>query len=88
MNCLLTPTKAMGNAKIEGLQEALNPMNSQYNVSPTIFFIPYTLFEAFTNVLLKHMGPKLFIPSIMLTWGTVVTLMGLLQNFSGLMAAR
>ncbi|KAL3440043.1 major facilitator superfamily domain-containing protein [Aspergillus insuetus] len=78
----------MGNAKIEGLQEALRLTNSQYNASLTIFFIPYALFEPFTNVLLKRMGPKLFIPSIMLTWGTVMTLMGLLQHFSDLMAAR
>jgi fucose permease len=63
----------MGNAKIKGLQEALGLTNSQYNASLTIFFIPYALFELFTNVLLKRMGPKLYIPSIMLTWVSTYT---------------
>ena len=62
--------------------------NSQYNVSLTIFFISYSIFEPLTQILLKRWRPSIFIPVIMFLWGICMTLMGLVTNFSGLAAAR
>ena len=62
--------------------------NSEYNVSLTIFFISYSIFEPLTNILLKRLRPSVFIPVIMLLWGICMTLMGLVTNFAGLAAAR
>lgn len=76
-----------GNAKIDGLQEDLHLTNGQYNASLTIFFVSYALFEPLTNVLLKKLRPSVFLPIIMLWWGICMTTMGLVHNFSGLMAA-
>lgn len=78
----------IGNAKIDGLQEDLNMTNGQYNACLTIFFISYALFEPLTNVLLKKMRPSIFLPIIMVLWGICMTTMGLVHNFSGMMAAR
>ncbi|KAE8379864.1 major facilitator superfamily domain-containing protein [Aspergillus bertholletiae] len=78
----------IGNAKIDGLQEALNMSDGQYNASLTIFFISYSIFEPLTNVLLKRTLPSIFIPTIIVLWGICMTTMGLVHNFSGLMAAR
>ncbi len=61
---------------------------SQYNLTLTIFFISYSVFEPLTQILLKRLRPSIFIPSIMVLWGIVMTTMGLVHNFSGLMAAR
>lgn len=61
---------------------------SQYNLTLTIFFISYSVFEPVTQVLLKRFRPSIFIPTIMALWGIVMTTMGLVHNFSGLMAAR
>ena len=77
-----------GNAKIEGLQKDLHLTNGQYNTTLTIFFISYAVFEPITNVLLKRLQPRIFIPIIMVLWGLVMTLMGLVENYSGLLAAR
>ena len=60
----------------------------QYNLTLTIFFISYSLFEPLTNVLLKRLRPSIFIPIIMILWGIVMTLMGLVHNYQGLLAAR
>lgn len=58
----------IGNAKIEGLQQALHMTNSEYNDTLTIFFISYSVFEPLTNVLLKRTRPSIFIPCIIILW--------------------
>lgn len=79
----------VGNAKIEGLMDDLNLSSSQYNLCLTIFFITYSVFEVPSNMLLKKMGKQsIFLPTIMVLWGIVMTLMGIVQNFQGLFAAR
>ncbi|GAO47882.1 hypothetical protein G7K_2078-t1 [Saitoella complicata NRRL Y-17804] len=78
----------IGNAKIEGLDKDLNMTDQQYLWTLTAFFFPYALFEVPSNILLKRLRPSIWIPGIMLCWGTCMTLMGLVENFSGLLAAR
>ncbi|QSS59713.1 MFS transporter [Histoplasma capsulatum] len=78
----------IGNAKLDGLQTALRLTNTQYNATLTIFFVSYSTLEPLTNVLLKKWKPSVFIPLIMVAWGICMTCMGLVRNFSGLMAAR
>ncbi|KAF5009273.1 hypothetical protein FDECE_4485 [Fusarium decemcellulare] len=78
----------MGNAAIIGLKEDLNLTPGQYNLCLTIFFIPYSLFEIPSNLMLKILRPSLWIGIMMVTWGVIATLMGLVQGFSGLLAAR
>ena len=78
----------IGNAKIDGLQKGLHMTNSQYNLTLTIFFISYAAFEPLTQILLKRLRPSIFIPTIMVLWGITMTTMGLVHNFSGLMAVR
>jgi len=58
----------IGNAKLDGLQEDLRMTNSQYNLTLTVFFISYSVFEPLTNVLLKRLRPSVFIPIIMSLW--------------------
>ncbi|KAL5121951.1 hypothetical protein ACEQ8H_000167 [Pleosporales sp. CAS-2024a] len=78
----------IGNAKLDGLQKDLHMTNSQYNLSLTIFFISYSVFEPLTNVLLKKLRPSVFLPIIMVLWGICMTCMGLVHNWAGLMTAR
>jgi MFS family permease len=62
--------------------------DSQYNISLTIFFISYSIFEPLTQIMLKKFRPSIFIPVIMFLWGICMTSMGLVHNFAGLAAAR
>jgi len=78
----------IGNAKLDGLIPDLKMTNNQYNISLTVFFITYALFEPLTNILLKKWKPSVFLPAIMVLWGIVMTTMGLVHNFSGLVTAR
>ncbi|KAK7413573.1 hypothetical protein QQX98_007582 [Neonectria punicea] len=78
----------IGNAKIEGLQEDLKMEPDQYNWCLTVFFFTYAAFEVPSNLLLKKLRPSVWLPTIMVAWGTVMTLMGIVQNYHGLLVAR
>jgi sugar phosphate permease len=55
----------IGNAKIAGLTKDI-PMDTQhYNLTLTVFFIAYAVFEALANILLKRFKPSRFLPTTM-----------------------
>ncbi|TKA62140.1 hypothetical protein B0A49_09075, partial [Cryomyces minteri] len=78
----------IGNAKIEGLVEELHMTGPQYNWTLTVFFFTYAAFEVPSNLLLKRLRPSIWLPTIMVAWGTVMTLMGIVTNYHGLLVAR
>ncbi|KAK0660828.1 major facilitator superfamily domain-containing protein [Cercophora samala] len=78
----------IGNAKIDNMTNEVVMSNLGYSATLMIFFVAYASFEAVANVLLKRMRPSIFLPLIMIGWGTCMTAMGFVQNWSGLMATR
>ncbi|KAH7109889.1 major facilitator superfamily domain-containing protein [Dendryphion nanum] len=78
----------IGNAKIAGMNSDLNLHGLQYNAAVTLFYVPYTLLEVPSNVVLKLMRPSIWISILLFSWGLVMTLMGLVESYSGLLAAR
>jgi sugar phosphate permease len=61
---------------------------SQYNLTLTIFFISYALFEVPSNILLKKLKPHIWLTACMVSWGIVMTFMGFVNSYAGLLAAR
>ncbi|KXX76189.1 High-affinity nicotinic acid transporter [Madurella mycetomatis] len=78
----------IGNAKIEGLQEDLKLTDDQYNWCLTAFFFTYAAFEVPSNLVLKKVRPSIWLPTIMVAWGVVMTLMGIVTDYGGLLTAR
>lgn len=78
----------IGNAKIEGLAEDLNLQGNEYNLCLTIFFIFYASMEIPSNIILHHVKPRYYIPTTMVLWSVVMTLMGTVNNYHQLMATR
>jgi len=78
----------VGNAKIVGLVTDLKLKGLQYNVCAAVFFITYAAAEVPSNVALKLVRPSIWIPSIMLAWGIVMTLMSQVKSYHGLIIAR
>ena len=60
----------------------------QYNWCLTVFFFTYAAFEVPSNLLLKRLRPSIWLPTIMVAWGVVMTLMGIVQSYHGLLVAR
>ncbi|KAJ5674075.1 Major facilitator superfamily domain general substrate transporter [Penicillium macrosclerotiorum] len=78
----------IGNAKIEGLVDDLHMTGPQYNWTLTVFFFTYCVFELPSNLLLKKLRPSRWLPLIMVAWGIVMTLMGVVHNYAGLLITR
>lgn len=78
----------IANAKIEGLAQDLNLRNHQYNMCLTIFFLFYASMEIPSNMLLHRVKPRWFIPTTMVLWSIVMTLMGTVRNYDQLLATR
>ncbi|MBE3045823.1 hypothetical protein IMZ48_25420 [Candidatus Bathyarchaeota archaeon] len=62
--------------------------SDQYNWCLTVFFFTYAFFEVPSNLLLVKLRPSIWLPAIMVAWGTVMTLMGIVKNYHGLLIAR
>ncbi|KAJ9632925.1 hypothetical protein H2204_007493 [Knufia peltigerae] len=78
----------LGNAKIAGMYDDLELYGMKYNTALTVFFVTYVIFEIPSNVVLKILRPSIWLSIICFAWGLVMTLMGLVNSYSGLLAAR
>ncbi|KAH6885642.1 major facilitator superfamily domain-containing protein [Coprinopsis sp. MPI-PUGE-AT-0042] len=78
----------IGNARIAGMADDVGLTGLKYNIVAAVFFVPYALAELPSNVALKLFRPSIWIPSIMVAWGLVMTLMCLCNTFEGLIIAR
>ncbi|KAI9442627.1 MFS general substrate transporter [Lactarius indigo] len=78
----------IGYAAIAGMKKDLHLTGLRYNVAAALFYIPYTLVEVPSNILLRVFNPSRWIPSIMIAWGTVTTLMCLVNSYQGLVVSR
>ncbi|KAF9240614.1 major facilitator superfamily domain-containing protein [Melanogaster broomeanus] len=79
---------SIGNAKLYGMETDLHLNDTQYLLCLTVFFIPYALFEVPSNVILKRLRPSIWLSALMLLWGIMMTVQGLISNYGGLMAMR
>lgn len=94
----------LGNARVAGLQHDLGITERQYNICLTTLYVPYILSEIPSNLLLKVVGPRWLLPTILTIWGAITCLqgmhdpvgnqnslmfsIGLVTSFKGLLAAR
>lgn len=78
----------IGNAKIAGLSKDLKLEGMMYNTAVTMFFISYGLFEVPSNIVLKLIRPSIWLSILMFSWGVVMTLMGIVKSYHGLLVAR
>jgi MFS family permease len=61
----------------------------QYNIALAIFFIPYTLAEIPSNIILNRFKrPSTFMGIIVVIWGSIMATTGVVQNFAGLVVTR
>lgn len=80
----------VGNARLDTLEKdlGLDARKLQYNDALAIFFPFYVAAEIPSNMAMKRFRPSIWIPAIMIAWGVCCTLMGIVTNYGGLLAAR
>ena len=70
------------------MNKELGITSQQYGMAAGIFFIGYFLFEVPSNLMLHKVGARVWIARILLSWGLVATLTGLVQSVHQLYVAR
>ncbi|KAJ7504259.1 MFS general substrate transporter [Mycena galericulata] len=79
---------SIGNAKLYNLEGDLKISDNQYLVSLTVFFISYAIFEVPSNIFLRRLRPSVWFAFLMVMWGLMMTLQGVVHNFGGLVGLR
>ncbi|KAK7472053.1 hypothetical protein VKT23_000164 [Stygiomarasmius scandens] len=78
----------IGNARIAGLEKDLQLHGNQFNTALAVFYASYLVTELPSNWVLKRFTGRFWLPFIMILWGVVTTLTGIVKNFQGLIAIR
>ncbi|KAG2226536.1 hypothetical protein INT45_014280 [Circinella minor] len=86
--CSFLDRSNIGNAKIAGITKHLGISDDQFNVALSIFFVGYVIFEIPSNLMLKKVGPNIWIPLVMVSFGIVMAAMAAIHNGAGLLAGR
>ncbi|KIV97779.1 hypothetical protein PV10_01487 [Exophiala mesophila] len=78
----------LGNARVAGLQVDLGLTDHQYQTAITVTYVPYIVSEIPSNLIIKKIGPRIYIPFLCFSWGIISTLQCLVQNYAGLVVCR
>ena len=70
------------------MNKDLGISGEQFGIAAGIFFIGYFLFEVPSNLILHKVGARIWIARILLSWGLVASLTGLVQSVHQLYVAR
>ncbi|KAJ1022556.1 hypothetical protein NDA16_003545 [Ustilago loliicola] len=73
----------IGNAKVAGLTTDLRLTGNKFNIALAIFYITYIASEIPSNMMLRKLGAKFWLPFIVFCWGIVTVCLGMVKNFAG-----
>lgn len=76
-------------ARLKGLQTDLNLSNHQYETCLSILYVGYILMQIPSNMFINRIGrPSLYLSVVMLLWGFLSTITGIVNNFTGMVVVR
>lgn len=78
----------IGNARIQGMAKDLHLVGYRFNWALSVFYIVYLLVEIPSNILLKYIGPRFYIPMLVVGFGFVSMCTAFVQNFAELCVCR
>ncbi|OAL47078.1 MFS general substrate transporter [Pyrenochaeta sp. DS3sAY3a] len=77
------------NARIAGMDEDLGlSVGSRYSILTMIFFIPYIIFQFPANIVIRKLGPAVWLPSLVVCWGAVTIGMGFVTHWTQALGCR
>lgn len=66
----------LGVAMVAGMGVDLKLIGNRYSIVVLLFFITYVALQPPATVVLRKVGPRNFIPAIVVTWGAVMVAFG------------
>ena len=79
---------SIGNARIQGMAKDLDLVGYRFNWALSVFYIVYLLVEVPSNILLKRIGPRFYIPALVTGFGFLSLCTAFVQTFGQLCACR
>jgi adenylosuccinate synthase len=78
----------IGNARIQGMGDDLHLVGKRFNWVTSIFYIVYMFVEVPSNIILKMIGPKYYLPMLVVGFGFVSMCTAFVNKFETLLVAR
>ncbi|KZL73165.1 major facilitator superfamily protein [Colletotrichum tofieldiae] len=78
----------IGNARIQGMANDINIQGYRFNWALSAFYIVYLLVEVPSNIILKRVGPRFYLPFLVVGFGLVSLCTAFVTSFDGLVVAR
>ncbi|KAJ1909916.1 hypothetical protein H4219_006321, partial [Mycoemilia scoparia] len=78
----------IGSAKISGLEKDLKLTDTTYSIALSVFYVGYLVMQVWSNMILKIIGPSIWLPSLGIAFGAVSMSIAATKNAAGLIAAR
>ena len=77
-----------GIAVIAGMGVDLVLIGSRYSIIVLVFFLTYTLLQPPATVVLRKVGPRIFLPSITVLWGMTMIFSGFVKTWTQMIPMR
>ncbi|KAH9204887.1 major facilitator superfamily domain-containing protein [Leptodontidium sp. 2 PMI_412] len=78
----------LGNSKIVGLEKDLGMHGYDFNWASTAFYFTYILIELPSNIILRKIGPRIYLSALCFCFGIITFSTAFIQNFRSLIAER
>lgn len=86
--CSFLDRTNVGNAKTYGLEASLKMTDYQYDTGLAVFYATYIVSEIPSNLVLRKVSPKIWLPVLTVFWGIVTMCLGFVKNYKEFMAVR
>ncbi|KAF1838431.1 MFS general substrate transporter [Decorospora gaudefroyi] len=78
----------LGVAMVAGMGVDLKLTGERYSIIVLLFFITYVALQPPATVVLRKLGPRIFLPSIVVIWGAVMLGFGFVKEWHNLLPLR
>jgi MFS family permease len=78
----------LGVAMVAGMGVDLKLTGERYSLIVLLFFITYVALQPPATVVLRKLGPRIFLPSIVVIWGSVMIGFGFVKEWHSLLPLR
>ncbi|KAJ5721365.1 uncharacterized protein N7483_009299 [Penicillium malachiteum] len=76
-------------AAIAGLTTELDlERDNRYSIAVLMFFVPYVIFQPPMTILIRKIGPTIFLSTIIMSWAAIMIGTGFAKNFGQLVGLR
>ncbi|KAH6667199.1 putative MFS transporter [Halenospora varia] len=86
--CSFLDRTNVGNAKVYNMEADIHITDHQYDTGLVVYYATYIASELPSNLVLKRVSPKIWLPFLTIIWGIITMCLGFVRNYAGLMTVR